>query len=70
LGVIFNIEKIKDPPANSKIVIPYPFEIARETIKRFITLYNFKEISEVQINDIANKRQRYYSLPALMESTD
>jgi hypothetical protein len=70
LGVIFDVEQMAVPNPAKKVILPSPFVVARETIKRFVKMYDYKDIVEVEINDIANKRQRYYSLPALMESTD
>jgi len=70
LGIIFDIQKVKTPSANEKITLPSPFDEARNAIRRFIKIYDFNDIAEIEINDIANKRQRYYSLPALMESND
>jgi len=70
LGIIFDIEKVKDWPVSNKSTPPSPFDETKNIIRKFIKMYDFKEVTEIEINDIANKRQRYYSLPALMDNIE
>lgn len=61
LGIIFNIDK-KAYTSN----LPYPFDEAKKSIIKFIKMYEFKDVIEVEINDIINQKVRFYTLHALL----
>ncbi|MCP4653236.1 MAG: hypothetical protein GY858_07630 [Candidatus Omnitrophica bacterium] len=62
LGIMFNIKVIDE-----KEGLPSPFEEAIKTVKKYLTIYGFKDVIEIEINDTANKKRRLYTLNALME---
>ena len=67
LEVIFDIEPIAKDEKSQKQLPPPVFKTVKDIVKKFILIYDFKNLPEIEINDIANKKKRVYSLPAFMD---
>ena len=67
LGVMFDIQIKNDAEKPAELEIPNPFDTAVDAVKKFLKIYSFKDVYEIEINDTFLGKKRSYSKAALFD---
>ena len=67
LGVTFDIQIKSDKPLPLDLKIPNPFDTAVAAVKKFLKIYKFDKVYEIEINDTFLNKKRSYSKAALFD---
>ena len=67
LGVTFDIQIKSDVKLPADVEIPDPFDTAVAAVKKFLKIYDFSDVYEIEINDTFSGKKRSYSKAALFD---
>ena len=67
LGVTFDIQIKSDVKLPADVEIPDPFDAAVAAVKKFLKIYDFSDVYEIEINDTFSGKKRSYSKASLFD---